>query len=148
MNLFERFESVASGQPDQLALRIKEGAEYRCLTYGEVARQARAVSWALVQAGLAPGDRVALISENRPEWAVAYFGLTAAGGVAVPLDVQLSDAEVTALRNHLQAGGFLFINNCSGYGDACNACLGVRIASIGRHLGQGPGGRPANRSVA
>ncbi|NQU10264.1 DUF4159 domain-containing protein [bacterium] len=32
-------------------------------------------------------------------------------------DPQLSDAEVTTLRNHLQAGGFLFINNCSGYGE-------------------------------
>ena len=46
MNLFERFESVASGRPDRLALRIKEGAEYRCLTYGEVARQARTVAGA------------------------------------------------------------------------------------------------------
>ena len=99
-NLFERFESVASGQPDRLALRIKEGAEYRRLTYGEVARQARTVAGALVRAGLAPGDRVALISENRPEWAVAYFGLTAAGGVAVPLDVQLSDAEVANVLRH------------------------------------------------
>ena len=100
MNLFERFESVAGVQPDRLALRAKEGAEYRCLTYGEVAQQTRAVAWALVRAGLAPGDRVALISENRPEWAVAYFGLTSAGGVAVPLDVQLSNVEVANVLRH------------------------------------------------
>ena len=32
-------------------------------------------------------------------------------------DPRLSDDEIDALRNHLQAGGFLFVNNCSGYGE-------------------------------
>jgi long-chain acyl-CoA synthetase len=71
VNLFSAFEAVAAGQPDRLALQIREGTGYRRLTYGEVARQARALAAALLQAGVAPGDRVALISENRPEWTVA-----------------------------------------------------------------------------
>jgi long-chain acyl-CoA synthetase len=100
VNLFERFESVAGRQPDRIAFRIKEGAEYRSLTYGEVARQARMLAGVLIRAGLASGDRVALLCENRPEWAVAYFGLTAAGGAAIPLDVQLGDAEVANLLRH------------------------------------------------
>ena len=94
MNLFERFEAVAASQPDRLALQIKEATGYRRLTYGDVARQARLAAAALVRAGLAPGERVALMSENRPEWAVAYFAVAAAGGTVVPLDVQLGDAEV------------------------------------------------------
>ncbi len=43
---------------------------------------------------------MALISENRPEWAVAYFAVMAAGGTAVPLDVQLGDAEVANVLRH------------------------------------------------
>jgi long-chain acyl-CoA synthetase len=43
---------------------------------------------------------VALISENRPEWTVAYFAVTAAGATAVPLDVQLRDAEVANVVTH------------------------------------------------
>ncbi len=100
MNLFQRFEETARRQPDRLALQIKEGTGYRRLTFGDVAEQARAVAAALTRAGLTPGDRVALLSENRPEWAAAYFGLMAAGGTAVPLDVQLSDLEVANVLQH------------------------------------------------
>ena len=99
-NLFERLRSVAARQPDRLALQIKDATGYRALTYGELVRQARLLAGALVRAGLAPGDRVALISENRPEWAVAYFAVAAAGGTAVPLDVQLGDAEVANVLRH------------------------------------------------
>jgi long-chain acyl-CoA synthetase len=100
MSLFASFEAVAARQPDRLALQIKEGTGYRRLTYGEVTRQARALAAALLQAGVAPGDRVALISENRPEWSVAYFAVTAAGATAVPLDVQLSDGELNIVLTH------------------------------------------------
>jgi long-chain acyl-CoA synthetase len=100
VSLFDRLEAVAAAQPDRLALQIKESAEYRRLTYGELARDARTLAGALVGAGLAPGERVALLSENRPEWAVAYFAVMAAGGTAVPLDVQLADAEVANVLRH------------------------------------------------
>jgi long-chain acyl-CoA synthetase len=100
VNLFERLELVAGAQPDRLALQIKEEEDYRRLTYGDVARQARSLAAAFVRAGLVPGDRVALVSENRPEWAVAYFAVVAAGGTVVPLDVQLGDAEVANVLRH------------------------------------------------
>jgi long-chain acyl-CoA synthetase len=100
VNLFAAFEAVAARQPDRLALQIKEDAGYRHLVYGEVARQVRALAAAMVRVGLRPGDRVALVSENRPEWIVAYFAVTAAGGTAVPLDVQLSDDEIATVLEH------------------------------------------------
>jgi long-chain acyl-CoA synthetase len=100
VNLFAAFEAVAARQPDRLALQIKEDAGYRHLVYGEVARQVRALAAAMVRVGLRPGDRVALVSENRPEWIVAYFAVTAAGGTAVPLDVQLSDGEIATVLEH------------------------------------------------
>jgi len=100
MNLFAAFEAVAARQPDRLALQIKEDAGYRRLAYGEVARQVRALASVLVRAGIRPGDRVALLSENRPEWIVAYLAATAAGGTAVPLDVQMSDGEIATVLEH------------------------------------------------
>lgn len=100
MSLFTSFEAVAARQPDRLALQIREGAGYRRLTYGELARQARAAAAALLRAGVVPGDRVALVSENRPEWALAYFAVMAAGATAVPLDVQLSDGELHVVVKH------------------------------------------------
>jgi long-chain acyl-CoA synthetase len=94
------FEAAAARQPDRLALQIKEGTGYRRLTYGEVARQARMLAAALLQTGVASGDRVALVSENRPEWTVAYFAVNAAGATAVPLDIQLNDAELSTVLAH------------------------------------------------
>jgi len=100
VNLFAAFEEVAARQPDRLALQVKEDTGYRRLTYGEVARQVRALAAALVRAGIRPGDRVALLSENRPEWIVASLAATAAGGTSVPLDIQLSDGEIATVLEH------------------------------------------------
>jgi long-chain acyl-CoA synthetase len=100
VSIFTAFEAMAARQPDRLALQIKEGSGYRRLTYGELALQARALAAALLQAGVRRGDRVALISENRPEWTVAYLGVMAAGAIAVPLDVQLSDGELANVFRH------------------------------------------------
>ena len=100
MNLFAALEAVASRQPDQVALQIQGEGGYRRLSFGELARQARLLAAALVRAGLGRGDRVALISENRPEWTVGYCAIIAAGGAVVPLDVQMGDAEVGNLLRH------------------------------------------------
>jgi long-chain acyl-CoA synthetase len=100
VSLFASFEAVAERQPERLALQIKEAAGYRRLTYGEVVREARALATALLRAGLPPGDRVGLVSENRPEWTIAYFAIVAAGATAVPLDVQLSDSELANVLRH------------------------------------------------
>ena len=100
MSVFASFEAVAARQPDRLALQIREGTGYRRLTYGEVARQARMLAAALLRADVAPGDRVALVSENRPEWTEAYFAVSAAGATAVPLDVQLTDGELAVVLAH------------------------------------------------
>lgn len=55
--------------------------------------QAAALSAALTSIGVAKGDRVALVSENRPEWLIADMGIMAAGAIAVPAYVtnQVSD---------------------------------------------------------
>lgn len=102
MSLFERLASVAAEQPDRLALQIKEATGYRRLSYGELIRQSRLLAAALLRNGLDTGGRVAILSENRPEWAVAYFAVMAAGGTAVPLDVQLGDTEVANVFRHAE----------------------------------------------
>src|SRR5262245_40390408 len=70
-----------AGKP--LVLRSPAGT-YRPLTWDEVARQVDRRSRAVRARGLQPGDRVALVSENRPEWMIADIAIMAAGGVTVP----------------------------------------------------------------
>ncbi len=73
------------------------GAEKERLTYGELKDLSDRVASFLAGAGVGRGDRVLLASENRPEWAVAYFGILRAGAAAVPVDAQLSAGELVNL---------------------------------------------------
>ncbi|MFB3818647.1 MAG: AMP-binding protein [Candidatus Methylomirabilales bacterium] len=100
MNLFQRLEEVARVGPERTALVVHEASGYRRVTFRQVAQEARRVAGRLLAEGLKSGDRVALVSENRPEWTTAYFGIVGAGGVAVPLDVQLPEGEIANVLRH------------------------------------------------
>lgn len=63
-------------------------------SYAAAARAMHAFRAMLVAAGVRPGDRVGLQSENRPEWGLAHLAIIEAGAVSVPLDVQLKPQEV------------------------------------------------------
>jgi long-chain acyl-CoA synthetase len=64
------------------------------VTYDELSRYSDKTARALQAAGCARGSRVLLLSENRPEWAMAWFGILKAGAAAVLLDAALGKAEV------------------------------------------------------
>ncbi|HUL70385.1 MAG TPA: long-chain fatty acid--CoA ligase [Gemmatimonadales bacterium] len=69
----------------QEALRFKRAGAWHSLSYREVEQQVARIAAALRVWGLRPGDRVAILSENRPEWAVADYATLAVGGVVVPI---------------------------------------------------------------
>ena len=54
------------------------------ISWREAARQVAALAESLMRMGLKPGDRVMLVSENRPEWLIADLAIMAAGCVTVP----------------------------------------------------------------
>lgn len=66
-------------------LRFKYEEAWRSLTYGEVARRVRELALGLHTLGLKSGDRVAIWSENRPEWNLADLATLAIGAVDVPI---------------------------------------------------------------
>jgi long-chain acyl-CoA synthetase len=55
-------------------------------TFRDLKRRADAAAARLAERGIAKGDRVILAAQSRPEWAIAYFGVVRAGGIAVPID--------------------------------------------------------------
>ncbi len=89
----EHFEEVAARFSGRIAFRLKTPDGYRTMSYAEVRRQVLGVARGLVALGLKRGARVAVLSENRPEWVIAYLGAYFAGLTAVPLDPQISPAE-------------------------------------------------------
>ena len=75
-------EAVRKG--DRPFLWAKHDGSYRATSWRETADAISALARGLRLLGLKPGERVALISENRPEWMIADLGIMAAGGITVP----------------------------------------------------------------
>ena len=83
-NLVTMFFARAREKGDQPFLWAKTGGRWQSISWNEAARQVAALAASLRQLGLEQGDRVMLVSENRPEWLIADLGIMAAGCVTVP----------------------------------------------------------------
>ena len=83
-NLVTMFLTRAAEKGDAPFLWAKRDGQWRPTSWAEAARQVAAFAEALRTIGLEPGDRVILVSENRPEWLIADLGIMAAGCVTVP----------------------------------------------------------------
>jgi len=83
-NLVTMFLTRAREKADGPFLSSKHDGEWASISYSEAARQVAALAESLKRLGLQPGDRVMLVSENRPEWLIADLGIMAAGCVTVP----------------------------------------------------------------
>jgi long-chain acyl-CoA synthetase len=83
----------ARERPDAVALRF-EGA---VTTYGTLLREAEAFGRALEVRGVRPGDRVALVLPNVPQFVVAEIGTWLAGGIVAPMNPTYPDEELRGL---------------------------------------------------
>ena len=78
------FDAVSKfNRPD--ALQVKVAGTYKPISHGEVADRVRHAARGLASLGVRRGDRVAILSENRPEWAIADFACLTAGLTDVPI---------------------------------------------------------------
>jgi long-chain acyl-CoA synthetase len=83
-NLVSMFLSRAALRGDRPFLGYKDGSEWCTISWAEAARRVAGLAKNLKAMGLKKGDRVMLVSENRPEWCIADLGIMAAGCVTVP----------------------------------------------------------------
>ncbi len=93
-------EMVESFAPDLLsvtAVQSRRPDGWWKLSYGELRDWVRSLGTALLAAGVRPGDRVGVISENRSEWVITYLAVACVGAVIVPLDVRLKAEELGAV---------------------------------------------------
>jgi long-chain acyl-CoA synthetase len=66
-------------------MRVKRAGRWVALSYAELAEQVQDFSLGLLELGISSGDRVAILSENRPEWAIADYACLAARCTDVPI---------------------------------------------------------------
>jgi long-chain acyl-CoA synthetase len=78
------FFATARQRAPRPFLWAKRDGKYQSMSWGEAESAVVRLARALLSNGIAPGDRVALVSENRPEWIIADLAIMSAGAITVP----------------------------------------------------------------
>ena len=73
------------------------------LTYNELNAKVNSLIRLLEDLGIHPGDKLAILSTNMPNWGIAYFAITFMGAVAVPLLPDFLPSEIENILNHSES---------------------------------------------
>jgi len=82
----QKLISAAEQRPSQVAMTLLGSEVPETTSFGSMLSQIRSLAYRLSREQIEFGDRVAIIGENHPRWAVAYLGILFRGAVVVPLD--------------------------------------------------------------
>ncbi|WP_300737416.1 AMP-binding protein [uncultured Alistipes sp.] len=102
--LYDLSRHSVEAYASKTAFSMYEGEE---ITYAEAGRRIERIQSILTGAGLGPGDKVALLSSNMPNWGICYFAVTSAGMVAVPILPDFSGEELDMIIEHSEARALL-----------------------------------------
>jgi len=105
INIPSAIDETSKKNPDKIALEMAllSAAGDRRYTYRDIISSAKSIASFLSSKNIKHGDRVAIFSEGRPEWGIAYLGISFRGATAVPIDIQLSPDEVKNLLRHSES---------------------------------------------
>jgi len=92
-------------KPD--ALQVKRNGVYQPITSQELYEGVQRVGAGLAKLGFKKGDRIALLSENRPEWAISDQGILSIGAINVPFYVTLPAVQIADLLLDSEAGAII-----------------------------------------
>ncbi|QWF77941.1 AMP-dependent synthetase/ligase [Amycolatopsis sp. CA-230715] len=111
----------AGKAPGHAAFARQSGGTWRTVTAQEFADQVTGVAAGLVAAGISPGDRVAIVSATRYEWALCDYAVLMIGAVSVPLYETSSAPELEwMLRDSGAVAAFVEPGRCQAtFADAC-----------------------------
>ena len=100
MTLKHLLEASVGKYADREALGFVGGEP---ITYARFLEMVRDVATLMAGRGVVPGDKVAIIGENMPNWAVTYFAVTSMGAVAVPVLQEFHTSAVRHILRHSEA---------------------------------------------
>ncbi len=96
-------ERALGPEGKRVALRYKDRGIWQEFSWREYAAQSRAFGLGLVAMGLRAGEKVAILSDNRPEWLFAELGTLAVGGIAVGVYQDAIAREIGYVADHADA---------------------------------------------
>lgn len=83
--IYETFADSVMKNSNRTAMMYKKERQYQGITYAELRDAVNAVAAALQKLGIKKGDTIAIVSYNRPEWAIADLAIMKSGGMVVPI---------------------------------------------------------------
>jgi len=92
------------------ALAAKENGKWVTYSTDQFIQNANNLSYGLMQLGVAPGDKIAIIANNRPEWNFVDYGVQMCGAVSVPIYPTISENDLNFILNDAQVK-YIFISN-------------------------------------
>lgn len=99
----EIFCETAKKHPNKPAMMYKKDGVYFPITFKELSEKVKAFAFALEKFGVKKGEKVAILSENRPEWAISDLGIMSIGAISVPLHTTFSPTAAVNVLNHSEA---------------------------------------------
>lgn len=93
-SIVHRFLEQAARHRHRPALRFTDGDSWRAMSWADYRNAVMQAAAGFIDIGVEIGDRVAIISANRPEWHIADLGILACGAVSVPVYPTSSSSQV------------------------------------------------------
>ncbi|NTU58206.1 MAG: long-chain fatty acid--CoA ligase [Chlorobiaceae bacterium] len=109
----ELFTSVFThfrGQSDKFPISRKINGSYKSISYDSLEEDYRNLAAYLKHEGIEPGDRVAILSENRPGWYLSDMAILSVGAINVPLYPSLPPNQIEYILNNCSAKGIVVSN--------------------------------------
>lgn len=118
--LFDFYSYQLEQYPQDVALAAKEGGNWKTYSTQEVINIANELSTGLIRKGIKPGDKVAIIANNRPEWVIADLAMSQIGAVNVPIYPTISDKDYAFIFNDAEVK-LVFVSDGELYAKASKA---------------------------
>jgi len=99
MSLPEALFRMAEQYADHPAQWFRSNQGYQSISYAQFAKRIQFVASGLIRAGVQPGDRIALLMENRPEWAALDYAILSIGAITVPLYCSYRASDIAHVLN-------------------------------------------------
>jgi long-chain acyl-CoA synthetase len=112
--LFDILPHQKQNHPLKTALAGKEKGKWVHYSTDDLIAEANAVSLGLLALGVEPGDKIANISNNRPEWNFLDFGMLQIGAVHVPIYPTITDEDYNYILNHAEVK-YIFVSSAELY---------------------------------
>ena len=106
------FRESAKNHPDQIAVQYYQDEVWEKISYREMNEAVSITAAGLHELGIGVDSKIAIMSENRPEWVVCYLSTVTTAAVAVPIDAMLGENETEHILNHSKAETIICSMRC------------------------------------